>query len=251
MRSNTRRLAFVISLILLWEILGRLGWWPDYLFPAPSAVGEALLEGFCSGRVPQAILASIRRLLWGYSVALVIGIPVGVLMGRFRFVAETVGVLALGVQTLPSIAWLPLAILWFGLDEKAIVFVVVIGALFSIVLATASGMESIPPVYVRVARNMGATGIRLYTGVLIPAAFPSMLAGMKLGWAFAWRSLMSGELLSSGSGLGQLLMFGRDLADMALVAAVMVVIVVLGFLFDCVVFRPAEKAIRVRWGLGE
>src|SRR5205085_1819927 len=163
---------------------------------------------------------------------------------------QTVGPLVLGMQTLPSICWLPLALLWFGIDEKAVILVVVLGSLFSITEASFAGFTNVPPLYQRAALTMGARPFQLLVRVLVPAALPTIITGMKLSWSFAWRSLMAGELLYSDVGLGQLLMRGRDLADMGTVVAVMVVIVAIGLLVNQVLFAPVEARLHRRWGGG-
>jgi len=243
------KLAFFAGLLLLWEALVRLHLWPSYVFPSPLAVGRSLLDGFASGVIPLAILTSLRRVLLAYAVSLLIGIPLGLLLGRTRILQETLGTLVLGLQALPSICWLPLALLWFGLSEAAITFVVVMGAVLSITLSTADGVRNTSPLYLRAARTMGARGWRLYIGVILPAALPAILSGMKLGWSFAWRSLMAAELLYVSLGLGQVLTLGRELNDMGRVLSVMLVIIAIGLLVDYAVFRPAELRIRQRWGL--
>jgi NitT/TauT family transport system permease protein len=153
------------------------------------------------------------------------------------------------MQTLPSICWLPLALLWFGLDEKAVILVVILGSTFAVTEAAYGGFTQVPVLYRRAALTMGADQIQLLRHVLIPAALPSIITGMKLSWSFAWRSLMAGELLYSDVGLGQLLMRGRDLADMGAVVSVMVVIVAIGLLVNGIVFAPLERQVRRRWGL--
>ncbi len=159
------------------------------------------------------------------------------------------GALLLGLQTLPSICWLPLALLWFGLNEWAIIFVVLMGALLSISLAAEDSVQHTAHLYVRAARNMGAGGWRLYAYVMLPAAWPGIVTGMKLGWSFAWRALMAGELLYGNVGLGHLLMMGRELNDMSQVVAMIVVIILLGVVVDRVVFHPLQQRVRMRWGL--
>ena len=192
---------------------------------------------------------SLQRILIGYLISLVLGISLGLLVGRFKILDETVGSLIVGLQVLPSICWLPLAILWFGLSEQAIQFVVVMGAFLSIAIATDSGIRNIPPIYVRAARTMGIKGFDLYARVIFPAALPSIATGMKLGWSFAWRSLMAGELLFVSIGLGHLLQTGRELNDMPQVIAVMIMIVLIGLLFDQFIFSRFEKQLRRRWGI--
>lgn len=243
------RLLFFAGLLIVWEMLVRLHLWPAYVFPSPLAVGRSLLDGLVNGVIPLAILTSLRRVLLAYAASLLIGIPLGLLLGRTRLLQETLGTLVLGLQALPSICWLPLALLWFGLSESAIAFVVVMGAVLSITLSTADGVRNTPPLYLRAARTMGARGWRLYAGVILPSALPAILSGMKLGWSFAWRSLMAAELLYVSLGLGQVLTLGRELNDMARVLAVMLVIIGIGLLTDYAVFRPAERRVRQRWGL--
>lgn len=243
------RLLFFAGLLIVWEMLVRLHLWPAYVFPSPLAVGRSLLDGLVNGVIPLAILTSLRRVLLAYATSLLIGIPLGLLLGRTRLLQETLGTLVLGLQALPSICWLPLALLWFGLSESAIAFVVVMGAVLSITLSTADGVRNTPPLYLRAARTMGARGWRLYAGVILPSALPAILSGMKLGWSFAWRSLMAAELLYVSLGLGQVLTLGRELNDMARVLAVMLVIIGIGLLTDYAVFRPAERRVRQRWGL--
>jgi NitT/TauT family transport system permease protein len=195
------------------------------------------------------ITASMRRILIGYLISLVVGILSGLALGRVKLLRETLGSLVLGLQTLPSICWLPLALLWFGLSEAAIIFVVVMGALLSITIATESGVRNVPPLLVSAGRNMGARGGRMLVEVVIPAALPSIVTGMKQGWSFAWRSLMAGELLYVSVGLGHLLTLGRELNDMSQVMAVMMVIIGIGLLVDRIIFARIESSLRQRWGL--
>ncbi|HEY3291539.1 MAG TPA: ABC transporter permease, partial [Anaerolineae bacterium] len=219
------KVAFFLVLLAMWETLFRLRLWPPYVFPGPLEVMQSIVNGFGDGSYTLAILSSMRRIALGYSLSLLAGIPLGLVLGRVRFVQETVGTLVLGLQALPSICWLPLALLWFGLSESAILFVVVMGAVLSVTVATADGVRNTSPLYLRVARTMGVSRWHLYTGVILPAALPAILSGMKLGWSFAWRSLMAGELLYVSLGLGQLLTMGRELNDMSQVIATMVIIV--------------------------
>lgn len=192
---------------------------------------------------------SLKRILIGYTISLALGTLLGILIGRFRILDETLGSMIIGLQALPSICWLPLAILWFGLSEAAIQFVVIIGAILSITISTDDGIKNIPPLLIRAAKTMGTKGPDLYFRVILPAALPSMVTGMKLGWSFAWRSLMAGELLFVSLGLGHLLTIGRELADMNLVVAVMLVIVFIGVMVDRLIFARLENVVMERWGL--
>jgi NitT/TauT family transport system permease protein len=210
---------------------------------------RALADLAGDGLIGRAIVVSMGRGLAGFGIALLIGMPLGLLLGRVRLVSDTIGSVVVGLQALPSVCWLPLAILWMGLSEAAIIFVVVMGALFSVALGVESGVRNTPPQYLKAARTLGAGGLALYREVILPAALPSVLGGLKQGWAFAWRSLMAGELLFFTLSLGNLLQVGRDLSDTAQVMAIMLVIIVLGLAVDRLVFAPLEARVRRRWGL--
>lgn len=244
-----RRLIFYVALVVGWELVVRGGSLPDYALPRPLTVLGSLSDGIASGVFLQGAFISLERLAVGYLVSLVIGLILGILIGRFHVVEETVGSLVLGLQALPSICWLPLAILWFGLSEQAMIFVVVMGAVFSITLGVDTGVKNTPPVYLKAARNMGSRGLRLYTQVILPAALPAVLSGLKQGWTFAWRSLMAAELIYESVSLGNLLQQGRDLSDASQVIAVMLVIIVIGVTIDTLIFGPLERGLRERWGL--
>ena len=247
--SLWHRLLFFAGLIAVWAIIVRLGIWPPYLLPGPSDVAGSLLHDVRNTSLPIAIFISLRRLIVGFGVSILLGVPLGLLLGRSRLMDETVGSLVLGLQTLPSICYLPLALLWFGLNERAILFVVIMGAVLSITVSTRDAMRNIPPLYIRAARTMGAYRAKVYLQVILPATFPAILTGLKLGWSFAWRSLMAAELLYVSFGLGHLLNMGRELNDMSQVIAIMIVIVVIGLLVDRLVFAPIEGRVRERWGL--
>lgn len=244
-----RGIAFFLLFVAIWASISRARIWESYIFPSPDGVFAALSAGVADGSYARAIAVSIGRIAQGYGLSLAIGVPLGLVLARVRILEQTVGLAVLGLQALPSICWLPLAILWFGLSERAIVFVVVMGALLSITIAAQDGVRNTPPALLRAARTLGAGGLKTYWDVVLPAALPSIVTGMKLGWSFAWRSLMAGELLFVSLGLGQLLDVGRQLNDMAQVVAVMVVIVAIGLLVDRTVFGVVERRVRRRWGV--
>ncbi len=253
MRRALAAAGFFALLVLVWQALAASGRWSPVLLPSPASVGEYLLTALRDGTLAQASLVTARRLASGYAIGLALGLPLGLLNARFRVCADTVGILALGMQTLPSVCWVPLALLWFGQSEAAMLFVTVMGTLWSILIATDHGVRSVPPIYARAARTMGSRRFHTLIHVTLPASLPSVLAGMKQGWAFAWRSLMAAEIyvaLLSGLGLGQLLHYGRELQAMDQVLGVMLVIVLVGLLVDRVLFGPAERFLRRRWGLG-
>ena len=201
------------------------------------------------GSLGIAVFASAKRIIIGYGLSIVIGIIVGLTIVRYKYLDEHVSPLILGLQTLPSICWLPFSILWYGLNESAIIFVITIGSTFAVSIAIESGMKNINPLFVRAAKTMGAKGFNLYWNVIIPASLPSIISGLKQGWSFAWRALMAGEMISATKGLGQVLMVGRDLADISQVMAIMIVIVVLGGAVDKMIFGKIEINIRQKWGL--
>lgn len=242
------QLLFYIGLFGGWELLAHSGLWPSYLFPAPSQVALKLWAGLTKGVFITGAVVSLKHLLLGYLLSLSVGMVLGLLIGRIPLLSQTLGTLMMGLQALPSVCWLPLSILWFGLNEQAIIFVVIMGALFSITLGVETGVKNTSPQYLRAARNLGAQGLALYTQVILPSALPTIVSGLKQGWAFAWRSLMAAELLYYSLSLGNLLQTGRDLNDVAQVMAVMLVIIFVGVLFNWVLFAPVEKRLRQRWG---
>jgi NitT/TauT family transport system permease protein len=249
-RTLTVCLFFVV-LLGTWEFLVRAGTWSRALVPTPLDVGRYLGTHLADGSLVSACLVTLRRLAVGYLIGAAVGLPIGFLTARFRMLADTVGVVALGLQGLPSVCWVPLALLWFGMTEKAMIFVVVMGTAWSISIATESGIRHVPPLYVRAARTMGSRGLHTITHVVLPASLPFVLSGMKQGWAFAWRSLMAAEIyvtLTGAFGLGLHLHHGRELHRMDQVVGVMLVIVAVGLAADKVLFAPAERFLRRRWG---
>lgn len=244
-----KQLAFYAVLLGLWQTLASLHLWPPYLLPTPAGVFDALRTGFSDHTFLIGIGISMRRMLLGYALSVVLGTGVGLVLTHSDFLEETLGRLAVGLQSMPSPCWLPLAILWFGLSEKAILFVVVMGSTLAIAINVEAGLRNVPRIYAMAGRNLGASGIRLFLLVLLPASLPHLVSGLKQGWAFAWRSLIAGEMIYITLGLGQLLMLGRDLNDISLVIAVMFVIASIGFLVDTLVFRAVERSLRRKWGL--
>ncbi len=246
-----KKAAFYLLLITIWEAASKAGLWESYEFPSPDAVVRTLWNGFTDGSFVIGMLVSLKRIVVGYGISVLIGMLLGIVIGSVKLLDETLGSLIQGLQALPSICWLPLAIIWFGLSEGAILFVVIMGAILAVAIATDSGIKNVSPLYIRAARNMGVNGAKLYARVILPAALPSIVTGMKLGWSFAWRALMAGELLFVGLGLGHLLMVGRDLNDMSQVVAVMLIIIAIGMVTDRLVFARLENRIRARWGLAQ
>lgn len=245
-----RRAIFYAIFLVVWYLFAHSGLVKSYLFADPIQVGSTLVDGFSrNGVFLTAILTSLSRLAIGYGISLALGLVLGLAIGLNRYVDETLGSLVLGLQTLPSVCWVPFALLWFGLSEQAMTFVVVMGALFSITLGVDAGVKNTPPVYLKAARNMGARGFALIGQVVLPAALPTIITGLRQGWAFAWRSLMAAELIYITVSLGGLLESGRDNVDPPTIFAVMLIIIVLGMVINGVIFDPLERAIRRRWGL--
>ena len=242
---------FYAGLLLLWQFLYEAEIWSPFLFPSPSDVWEALKGTTENGLLWTSIRETMRRLAIGFALAFAAGMIVGMACGSLRWVDETLGSLVLGMQSLPSITWLPLAVLWFGLNEQAIIFVVLMGSVWAIAISARDGVRNIPPLQRRAALVFGASRWQTVRYVTLPGMLPSMAQGLKLGWSFSWRSLMAGELLFVAGGLGYLLQIGRDLNDMALVIAVMGVIVGIGLAFDRLLFGPFEGWVRHRWGMSQ
>ena len=249
MKRLARYLVFYSVLIGVWLLLAKLKVWPPYVFPTPQGVMESLWAGFADHSFWIAIGVSMKRMLLGYSLSVILGMVLGLGVASNKFLEQTMGGLLVSLQSLPSICWLPLAVLWFGLTEKAILFVVVMGSLLSITIAMETGRQQMPKIYGMAGRNLGARGFQLFWHVLLPASLPYIVSGLKQGWAFAWRSLISGEMIFVSLGLGQMLMMGRDLNDMSLVIAVMILIVAIGYIVDGLVFRTIERRLQQKWGL--
>lgn len=249
MRKAAKQFVFYAILLALWVALAKLHLWPPYLFPAPWSVGQALWAGFADHSFWIAIVVTMKRMLIGYSLSVALGMALGLAIGSSKLLEETIGGLLVSLQSLPSICWIPLAVLWFGLSEKAILFVVLMGSLLSVTIAMEDGRKQMPKIYSMAGRNLGASGLRLFWSVLLPASLPYIVSGLKQGWAFGWRSLIQAEMIFLSLGLGQLLMMGRDLSDMSQVIAVMILIVALGFIVDGLVFKTIETRLQRRWGL--
>jgi NitT/TauT family transport system permease protein len=249
MKRAARLFIFYAGLFGLWTLLAELKIWPPYLFPTPWGVGESLYAGFQDHSFLIAIAVSMRRVLIGYAISVVLGMILGLGVASSKFLEDTMGGLLVSLQSLPSICWWPLALLWFGLSQNAILFVVVMGSLLSVTLAMEDGRKQMPKIYSMAGRNLGASGFKLFWHVLLPASLPFIVSGLKQGWAFAWRSLITAEMLYLSLGLGQVLMMGRDLNDMSAVIAVMILIIAIGYVVDGLVFKSMESRLQRRWGL--
>ena len=249
-----QELLFLAAIVVLWQLIYMVGVdglsiWKAYAMPSPAGVWESFVDLMSDGSLLSAIGYSLLRGAIGYAISLVLGGILGILMNHFGFLHRNLRPLVMGVQTLPSVCWVPFSILWFGLTQTAIVFVVVMGSAFSIAISVTNAIQNIQPIYKKAALTMGATNRQMYQHVILPAALPELITGLKQGWSFAWRALMAGEVMTTSIGLGQTLIMGRDLADIDQVMLVMIVIVAIGILIDKLVFSSIEKKVMRKRGL--
>ena len=250
-RATLPKVGAVAIVLGLWEVLVILRVWPESILPDPSRVAAVLGQLLRSADFYQGLGITLLRAASGYSLALVIGVSLGVLVAALAPLRSAVGSLITALQTMPSIAWFPLAIALFQLSETAILLVVVLGAGPSIANGIITGIDSVPPQLVQGGRLLGAKRFFLYRRVILPAALPALLGGMKQGWAFAWRSLLAGELLVTVHGrasLGVRLQTSRNLKDYATMIALLAVLLVIGLLVDAA-FGRVDRGVRRRRGL--
>ncbi|MGY0691969.1 ABC transporter permease [Virgibacillus sp. FSP13] len=246
-----KRILFFVSLILIWQGVVLLGFWPESMIPSPLSVAESIYNGLQDMTLVYDILASFRHLLIGLAISLIIGTILGVLLAKVKTADETLGTMILALQSVPSIVWVPLAIIWFGFGETAIIFVVIIGGTFVMTMNMRIGIKNVAPIYLKAARTMGSRGMDLFFKVVVPAAIPHAVTGVRLAWAFSWRALMAAELLSTGPGLGYTLSYASDFNNMSLVIGIIIIIGVIGSVVDQFVFQRIENKVLKRWGLEE
>jgi NitT/TauT family transport system permease protein len=249
-RATWPKLAAIALVLVIWEVIAASGW-KKLIFPAPGPTLANLWDQLGTGLLWHAISTTLYRALIGFALALVIGAVIGAVVSRVRPLRAAVGSLLTGLQTMPSIAWFPFAIILFGLTTQAIMFVIVLGAAPSVANGLIAGVDYTPPLLLKAGHMMGLRRLSLYRHVIIPASLPAFVAGLKQGWAFAWRSLMAGELLvviANQPSLGVLLQTDQDQADMASATAIIIVILVIGIVVDSV-FSTADRSLRRRWGL--
>ena len=247
------KLAAAVLAIALWQAVVWTGWRPEYVLPGPRAVFSRFFADLGMGDFWWGVAVTLRRATVGFAVALVIGTAVGLAVVRLWLLRTAVGSLISGLQSMPSIAWFPLAILLFSLGEGAILFVVVLGAAPAIANGLIAGIDHVPPLLVRAGRVLGARGPSFYGRIVLPAALPSFVAGLKQGWAFAWRSLMAGELIvivAHRPSIGARLQLAREFSDGEGLLSVMVTILLIGIAVDSLVFGTLDRSVRRRRGLG-
>jgi len=250
-RAGWPKLAALAIALGLWQLVAISGWRESYVLPGPVSVLVELGHQLSVPTFWAAVGVTLTRGVVGFVLASVLGLGLGVLVARSRILRAAIGSLITGLQTMPSIAWFPLAILLFQLSEQAILFVILIGAAPSIANGVINGVDYVPALLVRAGRNVGASGLSLYRHVVLPAALPSIVSGLKQGWAFAWRSLLAGELMVSIANrpsLGQFLNQSRELSDTAYMIALMIAILTIGIAVDAV-FSTIDRGIRRRRGV--
>jgi NitT/TauT family transport system permease protein len=234
----------------IWQLVFVLGIFPRVSLPSPAMVALSFADLFASAILFTSIGMTMWRLIISFSISIILGVGVGLLMIKFRSFGKTMSSFALGLQSFPSIAWVPFAILLIGLNDFGIFFVVVMSSIFSVMLSTYSGISNIPTIYVRAAENMGATGLTLFRLVMLPAATPSLIVGVRQAWSFAWHALIGAEILIAASvGLGHILLVGREFQLMDQIIAAMITIFTIGFVFDRLIFYRLEDKVREKWGL--
>ncbi|AXI77005.1 ABC transporter permease [Peterkaempfera bronchialis] len=243
----------VVLVLALWQGVYAAEVFPEYKFPGPGSVWDSFLDLWRRGQVFEVLWTSVSRGLFGFLISLAIGTPIGLIVARVRPVRAALGPILSGLQSLPSVAWVPAAIIWLGLNGSAMYAVILLGAVPSIANGLISGIDQVPPLYLRAGRTLGATGPRGAWHILLPAALPGYLAGLKQGWAFSWRSLMAAEIIASspdlGLGLGQLLENGRVAFDMARVELAILLILIVGIAIDLLIFSPLERRVLRSRGL--
>ncbi|MET0422041.1 MAG: ABC transporter permease [Acidimicrobiia bacterium] len=247
--STWPKVAAIVLALAIWQLVYWSGWKSEFILPSPATVFSTFFEEF--DELFAAAVQTLQRAFVGFGISIVLGTAIGAAVATVPLLRSAVGSMLTGLQTMPSIAWFPAAVVLFKLSNGAILFVVVIGATPSIANGLLAGFDTIPPIMLRTGRVLGAHGVATLRHVILPAALPSFVAGLKQGWAFAWRSLLAGELLVLIPGtksLGQQLSFAQDFARYDYMYAVMIMILVIGVIIDSLFFATAERSIRKRYG---
>ena len=245
------KLVAVVLALAAWQAVVWSGWRTEFVFPGPDRVLPTLFDEITAPEFWTAVRVTMRRALTGFALALAAGVLIGLAVSRFTPLRAAIGSLITGLQTMPSIVWFPFAMLLYGISESAIMFVIVLGAAPSIAGGLVSGIDYAPPVLLRAGQVMGLRGVQRYTLLIIPAALPMFVTGLKQGWAFAWRSLMAGELLviiNQQNSIGWALSQARQLNDADRLLSYIIIVLVIGIVID-VFFNRADRALRRRWGI--
>ena len=246
--SNT--ILFIAVFLGIWQVAYLSGIWPEVSLPSPIMVVESFYELIQDNTLLVSIGMTLYRLLIGFAASVAIGVGVGLAMVKFTGFGKTMSSFAIGLQSFPSVAWVPFAILLIGLNDLGILFVVIMSSVFSVMMSAYSGIRNIPPIYLKAARNMGAKGFSLFRYLMIPAATPALIIGIKQAWSFAWHALVGAEILMAASiGIGHILLIGREFQLMNQIIASMITIFALGMIFDKVIFAKLDDKVREKWGL--
>ncbi|RZS89472.1 NitT/TauT family transport system permease protein [Motilibacter rhizosphaerae] len=253
LRSALPPVVVLVGLFVAWDLWTLVFRPSSTIFPGPADVGATFRDHWSDGTITEAFRGSLGRAALGFALSLVVGTVLGVLVAQVRFIRAGFGPLLSGLQVLPSVAWVPPALIWFGASQKAMLAVVLLGAVPSIANGLVAGVDQVPPLYLRVGRVLGARGLKQVWHVVLPAALPGYLAGLKQGWAFSWRSLMAAELIVRSSdiplGLGQFEESARDLNDLPWVFLGIFLILVVGIVVELACFAPLERTVLRRRGL--
>ena len=244
-----KKIIFYAIIVVVWYAIYLSNIVPELILPSPLQVAESFASLLASGALPIAIANSFMRLIIGFVIAVSIGFGLGFYMAKYKSIYDTLGSLVLGLQSIPSMAWVPIGIIWFGLNDLGIIFVIIASTVFSMTMTTYSAIKNVPPIYIKAARNMGAKGLTLLLEVTLPASLPYLISGLRQAWSFAWRGLISAEMLFAFIGIGFLLIAARNVYDMAQVIAVMLVIMAIGLVIDSLIFSKLEQKIAARYGL--
>lgn len=241
---------FLAVFVGIWQLVYVLGIWPKVSLPSPAMVTTTAIGLIADASLISGIGMTLLRLLVGFSISMCVGTAVGLAMVKFTGFGKTMSSFAVGFQTFPSVAWIPFAILLIGFNDFGILFVVVMSSIFSVMSTTYSGIRNVPTIFVEAGKNMGAAGFSLFKNVMIPAATPSLIMGMRQSWSFAWHALIGAEILITVLiGLGHILSVGRELQVMAQVITAMITIFAIGLLSDRFIFLKLEDKVRAKWGL--
>jgi NitT/TauT family transport system permease protein len=243
-----RRIAFYVGIVAIWQLVFSLHVVSEQVVPSTLEVGKALAVGANNGSLLYGIATSLWRLIVGLAIAVVAGMTLGIFIARLEIVNQTIGSFLLSLQSIPSVAWVPLAFVWFGKTDGGVIFVTAISALFAVAINTNSAIKNVPPEFIAAGKNMGASGMQLITSVVIPASFPHLISGFKQGWAYAWRGVISAEVIFSVLGLGSLMNIGTKESHISQVIAILIVIMVIGVIVDGFVFKRLERSVMARWG---
>lgn len=246
-RSLMLKLAFYSSLLLVWYAIAEARMLPEYVLPSPLDVAQEYVSS--SVKLLTSLAISMQRLFLGFIISILTGFAFGYAMARHKALYDTSGSLVIALASLPSIVWVPIGMIWFGYSEAMVVFVIVASTVFAFTLSTYTSIKNVPPIYIKAARNMGAKGLNMLAYVIVPAATPSILIGIRNAWSFSWRGLMNAEVVSGYLGLGFMLESAREVFNMAHVIAVVLIIMAIGLLVDAILFSRVERYVEQRWGL--